>query len=403
MLILGGCCLFQLSGVQARELAIPSLHPFIDNGAYALNVQGKTLRSYNLNRPFIPASTIKLLTGLMALDTLGPQFRFTTTFYSDDANNLYIKGKGDPFLTSEAITQIAQELKKLGVKDINTLIFDNSAFALEKLPSQSAHSDNPYDAPSAALAVNFNTLPFIVTRDKKVISGEKQTPLLPLMENLASSYPEGSHRINVSILPPVKDHSNTVRYCGELFTAIFKKHGITVINGFSAGRVSQNAMRLMVYKSGKTTTDLVRLCLEYSNNFIANQLYLTCGGKIYGYPATWKKAEMAAARYIEQKLHLTGAQVRLVDGSGLSIQNRITAEAMLLVLENFRPYAKLLPREHSTYIKSGTLTGVYSYVGYFSHSRELSPFVLFLNQKKNSRNTVLQLLEKEHTSLSKQP
>lgn len=404
MLLLGGCCFFQLLWIawaHSRDLPIPSLHPFIDNGAYALQIDGKILRSHNLETSFVPASTIKVLTGLMALDTLGPQFRFTTYFYRDNANNVYIKGEGDPFLTSEAITRIAAELKKREVTEINTLVFDNSAFALEGSPAHSGNSDNPYDAPSAALTVNFNTIPFTVTKDRKVLSGEKQTPFLPMMETLASRYPEGSHRINVNAIPAVTKHSNTIRYSGELFTAIFKDHGITVLNGFSTGRIPQNAVSLLVYKSDKTVTDLVRLCLQYSNNFIANQLYLTCGSKLFGYPATWEKAHKAAEQYVTRKLKLTSMQIRQVDGSGLSTQNKISAAAMLRVLENFRPYVKLLPREKSIYLKSGTLTNVYTFVGYFHNTSGFSPFVIFLNQKANTRNRVLHLLEKEHATLNR--
>ena len=337
----------------------------------------------------------------MALETLGPQYRFTTYLYKDKLGNLYVKGEGDPFLTSEAIYQIAQKLKQLKIENINSLIFDSSAYALEKTQNESANTDNPYDAQSAAMAVNFNTISFIVTKKQEVLSGEKQTPFLPMMENLGSSYPEGSHRINVNSLPHAGKLTNTIRYCGELFTAIFKEQGITVTNGYISGHLPQNADPLIVYTSEKTVTDLVQLCLQYSTNFIANQLFLACGSKQFGYPASWKKAAMAAQVYISQQLNLNSSGVWLVDGSGLSTQNRINTAAMLTILDKFRPYAKLLPKKKSMYVKSGTLNHVYTFAGYFTNSQELSPFVIFLNQEKNTRNKVLQLLELEYSSITK--
>ena len=57
---------------------------------------GRVLISKNENRPLIPASTLKLFTALVALHTLGPEYRFETEFYCDDDDNLTIKGYGDP-------------------------------------------------------------------------------------------------------------------------------------------------------------------------------------------------------------------------------------------------------------------------------------------------------------------
>ncbi len=403
MLIFGVHCSSQPTVVGASEQPIQALQTFIDNGAYALQIAGKTRRSFNINTPLIPASTLKVLTSLMALETLGPQYRFTTYFYRDQAGNLYVKGEGDPFLISEAVSQIALKLRQLKIENINSLIFDSTAYRLEGPPDQSTNTDNPYDASSGALAVNFNTISFIVTKKQKVISGEPQTPFLPMMEYLGSIYPEGSHRINVNSIPATGKLPNTIRYCGELFTALLQQQGINVVNGFSSGKVPEKIELVLAYTSEKTVTDLVQVCLQYSTNFIANQLFLACGSKKFGYPATWIKATMAGQQYISQQFTLTASEIKQVDGSGLSRQNRITAAAMLAILEKFRPYAGLMPKQQAIYVKSGTLNDVYSFVGFFSQAQELSPFVIFLNQKKNTRDTVLQLLEKEYNKITQSP
>lgn len=401
LLVFGVFFLTHYSTVHAEGQRIPAIDRFIKNGGYALSINGQTVRSLNLNQPFIPASTVKLLTGLMALDIFGEQHRFSTAIFRDDDNILYIKGEGDPFLTSEAISRMAIELSRLNINTINKLVFDDSAFKLEGPPPQSDNSDNPYDAPSGALAVNFNTLTFRVLKDGKIRSGESQTPFLPIMKDLASGYPQGRHRVNVNGLPAAGKLANDVRYRGELFTAIFKKHGIDITGGFGRGKVADSAKPLMEFYSEKTVIELVQLCLEFSNNFIANQLFLACGAKYYGYPATWKKAIAAGQHYVQHYFSYSPDQLLIVDGSGLSTENRLSAEAMLQVLEKFRPYSTLLTSQDSVYLKSGTLTHVYSYAGYFQSSTELSPFVFFLNQRANTRNTVLKLLKKEHSSLTR--
>jgi D-alanyl-D-alanine carboxypeptidase/D-alanyl-D-alanine-endopeptidase (penicillin-binding protein 4) len=403
MLIFLMYCSFLIPFSWASDLTIQGIHGFIENGAYILQIHGKKRRSFNTNAPLIPASTIKILTGLMALETLGPQHRFSTSFYQDDVGNLYVKGDGDPFLTSEAIAQITWQLKQFGIETIHSLIFDSSAYELEGPPNQSANTDNPYDASSAALAVNFNTLSFTVANNKEVISGESQTPTLPIMKNLGSLYPQGTHRINVDSMPATGQLTNTIRYCGELFTALLQQQGITVSHGFTSGKIPESAVPVFVYTSEKSVADLVRLCLQYSTNFIANQLFLACGAKKYGYPATWKKAILAGRQYRSQQLGLTSPEIHQVDGSGLSTRNKITAAAMLTLLEEFDPYANLLPKQRSMYIKSGTLTDVYTYAGYFRKSEKLSPFVIILNQKLNNRDIILKRLEHEFHTIAGPP
>ena len=67
------------------------------------NSSGKILYSKNAKKLLVPASTLKILTSLAALDRLGPDFRFKTEFYQDSEENLKIKGYGDPLLISEVL------------------------------------------------------------------------------------------------------------------------------------------------------------------------------------------------------------------------------------------------------------------------------------------------------------
>jgi D-alanyl-D-alanine carboxypeptidase/D-alanyl-D-alanine-endopeptidase (penicillin-binding protein 4) len=356
--------------------------------------------SSNFHSRFTPASTIKILTALMALETLGPEFRFTTQFYHDNDATLYIKGSGDPLLTSETIADIAKQLQKRGIQRLKSIVLDDTAFALEGPPPGSKNSTNPYDAGNGALAVNFNSLPFTVTANNNVVSGEPQTPTIPLMHEIGSRYSKGSYRVNVSSFDARRNHSNILRYCGELFISIFQHHGITVEHGYRPGGVPPQANRLFTYASTTTLRRLVQLCFRYSNNYIANQLYLACGRKVHGGPATWHKANTAARRYISKRLRLSTEAIRLVDGSGLAVANAITPAAMLVVLERFRPYADLLSQHRGISLKSGTLQGVYGYAGYFGAGPDLAPFVLFLNQQRNTRSIILQLLQEAFNALT---
>ena len=398
-LILGICSLFPFSADSAVSF-LPEAEEYIENGSYAVQTTPKTFHGFNVDIPYIPASIIKIVTSLMVLERFGPDHRFTTPVYLDDQHNLYIQGSGDPFLTSEAVRSMARQLRTSEMRSLRSLILDNSAFTLESPPPGTRRTDNPYDAGNGALVVNFNTVSFAIDHTGGVSSGEQQTPMLPLMKDLARTYPPGRYRVNVGTLAPEQEEANAIRYSGELFLAIFAEEGITFTKGYSLSKVPAKAQLLYNFRSPITLAEMVRRFLLYSNNYVANQLFLLAGSQQRGAPATWEKAKMAAEQYLAGKLQLSPDQAIMVDGSGLSIWNRISAEAMLAVLHRFLPYHELLPQESGIYLKSGTLTRAYSYAGYFDTPQGLAPFVLMLNQQANNRDKVLQLLHKKINNLS---
>jgi len=140
----------------------------IDNGGYAVERDGQLLVSHNLHGMYIPASIVKIATVLTALHILGPDYRFETHFYVDSANNLYIKGFGDPFLVSEEVSLIMDRLQQLGLHTINNIYLDHSSYRLSSPTAGLGFSDNPYDALNSSLAVNFNTVKIQVSENGSV-------------------------------------------------------------------------------------------------------------------------------------------------------------------------------------------------------------------------------------------
>jgi D-alanyl-D-alanine carboxypeptidase/D-alanyl-D-alanine-endopeptidase (penicillin-binding protein 4) len=120
--------------------------------------EGKIIYSKNETRKFVPASTLKVLTGLAAIHHLGESYRFHTEFYQDHNQNLKVKGYGDPLLISEVWQEIAQALASR-LQSVNDLVLDDAYFADETIPGVGS-STNPYDAPNGALCANFNTVFF---------------------------------------------------------------------------------------------------------------------------------------------------------------------------------------------------------------------------------------------------
>jgi D-alanyl-D-alanine carboxypeptidase/D-alanyl-D-alanine-endopeptidase (penicillin-binding protein 4) len=363
----------------------------ITNGSFLVRSTQKTI-GYREDDTFLPASTLKLLTSLAAFDLLTPEFKFETHFYVDDKKNLYIKGYGDPFLTSEEILQICSSLKKKGVNTVHTVFLDDSSFSLHNYTPGASNTTNPYDAPNGALAVNFNTLAIQKRSDGTILSSEPQTPTLPIMQLLAEELSVGVHRINVKKATKVDQLSMSLQYVGELFCAKMKQAGITVKGGFQSRRVPLSLHALYVHQNSKTLQEVMRECLHYSNNFIANQVFLYSGLKTSGEPATWNKSRKFMSDYLTTVLGLTPQHISVQDGSGLSRHNKISANALVTILEQFRPYSSLLNNHDGALFKSGTLEGVYCYGGYFTADQEIVPFAILLNQKKNTRDEILRRL-----------
>ena len=64
---------------------------------------------------------------------------------------------------------------------------------------------------------------------------------------------------------------------------------------------------------------------------------------------------------------------------------------MITTLQKFVPYKELMPIKKGVPLKSGTMTGVYCYVGYIPQQHD-APFAILLNQPQNSRDEILQIL-----------
>ena len=368
----------------------------IQQGGYILAPNGHIAVAENSAKPFVPASTLKIITSLAALDILGPDHRFATRISRDQQDNLYIQGSGDPFLLTENVTAIVQKLQESGIQQTNNLIVDESAYQLDCPADGCDNTTNPYDAWNSGLAVNFNAIAIRVAPDRTVSPDDPKVPFLPMMRAIGATLPPGHHHVNINAFAATGQLSNTLRYTGELFAALLQNQHIVVHGEIMAGQTPAEATPILTYWSKKTVRDMLQQCLKYSNNFIANQLFLACGVARFGTPATWDKARATLQVYIKENLGLSESELMMVEGSGLSRRNRITPRAMITALRKFAPHKELLPMKNGIMVKSGTLTGVYCYAGYLPQQQD-APFAILLNQAQNNRDEILQILTGQKT------
>jgi serine-type D-Ala-D-Ala carboxypeptidase/endopeptidase (penicillin-binding protein 4) len=351
---------------------------------------GRIIFSKNAGMQLVPASVLKIFTALVALHYLGPEYRFATEFYQDQDSNLKIKGYGDPLLISETLIEIVNDLTPgldTKLKNINDLVLDGSYFKDPVLIPGVASTCEPYDAPNGALCVNFNTVNFRRDNNGAYVSAETQTPLLPFVLSRISASAMDRGRI---ILSPQKNEFTL--YTGHLFLYFLKKKGIKSNGIIRMGRVKNKIDKLIFkYLSGFSFVQVVSKLLEYSNNFIANQLLIATGAKVYGPPGTLDKGIRAALTYTKNNLKIEN--LIIVEGSGISRKNRISAKSLYKILKVFEPYHSLMRRSGKAFYKTGTLKGINTRAGYVENAKgELYCFVVLLNTPGKSAKPIMDIL-----------
>ncbi len=335
---------------------------------------GRALVAHNADRPMVPASTMKVLTTLAALETWGRDHRFETDFYTDGSGWLWVKGLADPYLVSEELDRVVQGLKSKGVREINGIGLDDSFFAHDVEIAGRSSSDNPYDAPVTALAANFNTVS-VVRSGSKVSSAEPQTPLTATARRFGEEGIPGKKRVNL------KQRSVAVGYFGEVLAAKLRAAGVQVGEGQRIAPLPQGAKRIYRHQNSRTLAEMVAPTLEHSNNFIANALFLRLASPDGKAQVSMEAAQRAMTDFARRRFGWRDFAIE--DGAGLSRGNRLSARQLVAVMEAFAPYRDLMPAQDgnsAVRAKTGTLRGVSCYAGYVRRGGTWEPFALLINE-----------------------
>jgi D-alanyl-D-alanine carboxypeptidase/D-alanyl-D-alanine-endopeptidase (penicillin-binding protein 4) len=333
----------------------------------------------NINKELIPASTVKVLTALIAVEKLGIDYQFSTKAFIDENNNLYIKGFGDPLFISEQIEKFCKNLAEITEKkEFNSLIIDQSFFSKSSINFQGTKklSLNPYDSPNNALAANFNSVCFD-KKQNKYISCEKETPFISEILFLVKKSGLKKGRI------PVTNEKNS----NLLYPAYLIKHFLQNENIKFKGNIkllnnetNTDLTEILNYKSDYTLKEIIEKMLFYSNNFIANQLFLAIGADKNG--ADIKKSQI----YYNNYLAKNNIFATIVEGSGISRENKISASEMIKILKKFKPYYFLMKKDgKGNFYKTGTLSDVKNLCGYYRDTKN-KIFLYSIFQNKSSKN-----------------
>ena len=367
-----------------------SLYPELKTAGVLVESTGRKVIASKDKDAFIPASTTKLVTAWLALQHWGEQHHFKTNFYYDvHSHTLWVKGSGDPFLTSEELVFIATNLKQLGLTEVHTIGLDTSLFQTNLTSPGSDFSHNPYDAIPSAIAANFNTIS-ISKRNGRLISAEKQTPLTPTAISLASHHRLTNKQLRVNT---GKSTHLSELYFAELLTYFLREEGIHVDKKVIWGSAPHQTP-LYIHKNSKSLGQMVQPMLKYSTNFIANQLVLMLSAEHFKRPVNFDDVQ----RYMELSINNQFAwkNVTLKEGAGLSRANRLSPQQLVELLNTFRPWKHLLPEVAvGIYAKSGTLNNISTLAGYrIDDNNHWNAFALMMTQPvyHKRRNTIAQAI-----------
>ncbi|MBB4933490.1 D-alanyl-D-alanine carboxypeptidase/D-alanyl-D-alanine-endopeptidase (penicillin-binding protein 4) [Lipingzhangella halophila] len=334
--------------------------------------RGDVLYEHAADTALIPASNMKLLTSVAALDVLGPDHTFDTTVSAAEEpsggvveGDLYLTGTGDPSLTSDAFDDLAAEVAGSGVTEVTgDLLADDTWFDTQRLHPDWEADDEPYyyAAQISALTVAANddldTGVVNVTASPGGASGDPvEVRLDPAAGNLdltneASTGTPGSaaaldvHRepgtnqfTATGSLPAGGTDFSTLRTVHEptdhavhVFAGALEDHGVKVRGGVDRGtgpEAPEDAAELASAESAELSELLVPF-MKLSNNGHAEILVKAMGRESAG-EGSWQAgtAETAAA------LDRLGAELgehELSDGSGLARSNQLTANGVAGVL-----------------------------------------------------------------------
>jgi D-alanyl-D-alanine carboxypeptidase/D-alanyl-D-alanine-endopeptidase (penicillin-binding protein 4) len=325
---------------------------------------GKPLFAENADELLNPASNMKLVTAAATLARLGPEYRFSTEFLTDAevgadgrVKVLYVRGKGDPTLTSERLFLISTQLFHAGVRHVDQIVVDDSWFGDGPYPPgyEQDTGDYAYLAPTGALSLNWNTVA-VYLRPGSAPGATAIAEVEPKSEYLVT---EGSlrtgkrrqHRWRVKseplsngrqklLLSGTVGRPDVVRrrvghpelYFGHTLAEYLRDRGVKVRkSAVKRGTVPESAKILHVAWSD--TFDIVlKVMNKYSQNFVAEQLLKTLGAEIKGAPGTTAKGVEVVEEFLAREVGIPRGTYVMRNGSGLNDTNRMSATQITRIL-----------------------------------------------------------------------
>jgi serine-type D-Ala-D-Ala carboxypeptidase/endopeptidase (penicillin-binding protein 4) len=404
---------------------------------------GSTIFEKNSRIGLAPASTQKIITAAAAYEVLGKGFRYETRFgYYGSLNDsmpsggLFIKPSGDPTLgswrwpfTTEAavMKRLLTALQNAGIKRFNACLLDERGWESEAIPGGWIWDDvgNYYGAGAGALNWRENQYDLILksgpTRKDAVVvvrteprlygiyftshvtaaargTGDNSYIYLPVGGNVAhvrGTIPVAEDRFVIAGAIP----SPTGQVLSTLNDSLSKQgapvqYSVTIADNMST-LPFPSPVAFFHTETSPPLDSIIHWFLKRSINLYGEALAKTMALRKGKTASTENGAEVIRSYWKEKNIGIDETEVNMVDGSGLSPQNRVTTHAQVAVLQYaqkqpwFSAYHNAFPQFNGMKLKSGTIGGAKSFCGYHTGKNGKAYIVSFIVNNYNGPSSSL--------------
>lgn len=296
-----------------------------------------TLYTYNHRQMLRPASCMKLVTSITALDALGPNYEYQTALYYTGSiqgrtlvGNIYCVGGFDPMITQADVITLASSIRQLGVDSIRGLIVADRSMkeSLDYGEGWCWDDENPM------------LIPLTIGRK----------------DNFTSTLAEEIARLGINL------------------------EKVSLMQG------RKPAQAKMIDVCCHSIKQVLQRMMKDSDNFYAESMFYQTAASTGRRPARAIDARTVTKKLIS-RLGLNADNYRIADGSGLSLYDYVTAELLTKLLRHawntpsiYKALSEALPiagvdgtlkkrmintaAEGNVRAKTGTVTGITSLAGY---------------------------------------
>lgn len=426
------CSLFVPVVIVAQNVRTPMEPEALKNIFWSLCIQdadtGENLVDIRSSYLMTPASTLKVPTTATALEVVAPETRLSTKVYVMGtvaegvlSGDLFIVGEGDPSIGSRHLKDTSPDLffdsvvKALGAKGIKKIKGDVIAISPKSFDHQGLNPrwlhydmgnhyaagayalnlfDNSYDVVFSNFGRKFThtpSVPGLKLKRAYVISSTRKSDSLYIarpsdgsQEHLITGvYPAGVKQWRIR-----GDIPNPPLFFAQYLATTLKKKGISLQGESRTAETLPDGDKALLYEYlSPTIEELARLTNVHSINLYAEALLRYSWAKkdgLEGHNPT--QGALHHANLYWQGRGLSGKEINAFDGSGLSPENKITANYLCSLLgkvyrgDATRRFMKTLPMAGKegtvtsflkdtplvgrTYLKSGSIKSVIAYTGY---------------------------------------
>ncbi|HJQ21711.1 MAG TPA: D-alanyl-D-alanine carboxypeptidase/D-alanyl-D-alanine-endopeptidase [Gemmatimonadaceae bacterium] len=378
--------------------------------------RGDTLYSENPDLLLKPASTMKLMTTALALEKFGPDHTFETQVLADRvangvADNLYLRGGGDPTLSlrfwqnESPMDALASQIAGAGIKQVRgAIIADESAFTTERIPFgwKSSYLMSSYAAPISALSLNENIV-WVVARPENgqaIVELDPASTAIPVTSTVRLVGGSGGRVVarrtadgiavsgTIGAKSPPRRYSLVVQeppaFAAGALAASLRKAGVQFSGAVRSGVTPAGANQVAEVHSLPLANIVSYMNRESINHFA--ELLFRDASRESDHPGSAAAGLSALRGLLQSKAGARPQDIRVVDGSGLSEADSLTARTMvdLLAYAHRAPWSsvfhasmpvagesellqrrmKYTPAQGNLHAKTGTTNTVSALAGY---------------------------------------